>query len=236
MQVKTQAIVLSALRYQEKSLIVKCFTQDFGLKTYFVRNAFSGKNKKLNNAYFQPLNQLQLDATHKNKGSLEYINDLKLIYPYQSIPVEFYKNLVSIFLAEILSNTIKEEQPNDKLFLFLITSLKWFDEHEFSVDFHLWFLLQYTKFLGFYPDDSDLDLLYFNPNEGGFTQHFTSNCFNEDDTLLFKNLFKISIKESKLKLTNKERKQLLKQLLYYYELHVIGFKPIKSIDVLSNLF
>ena len=67
MQVKTQAIVLSALRYQEKSLIVKCFTYDFGLKTYFIRNAFSLKNKGLNSAYFQSLNQLQLVASHKNK-------------------------------------------------------------------------------------------------------------------------------------------------------------------------
>lgn len=236
MQIKSQAIVLSALRYQEKSLIVKCFTQHFGLKTYFVRNAFSAKNKVLNNAYFQPLNQLQLDATHKNKGSLEYINDLKLIYPYQSISVEFYKSAVSIFLAEVLSYTIKEEQPNDKLFLFLTTSLKWFDEHEFSVDFHLWFLLQYTKFLGFYPDDSSKDLLYFNPNEGSFTMHFTPNCFTEDDTELFKKLFEISLNESKIKLTNKERKQLLKHLLCYYELHVIGFKPVKSVDVLADLF
>lgn len=179
MQVKTQAIVLSALRYQEKSLIVKCFTQHFGLKTYFVRNAFSVKNKQLNSAYFQPLNQLQIDATHKNKGALEYINDLKLLYPYQTISVAFYKNAVSIFLAEILSHTIKEEQPNDKLFLFLTTTLKWFDEHPFSPDFHLWFLVQYTKFIGFYPDDSDKDLLYFNPNEGSFTMHFTPNCFSE---------------------------------------------------------
>ena len=77
MQIKTEAIVLSALRYQEKSLIVKCFTQHFGLKTYFVRNAFSAKNKGLNSAYFQPLNQLYIDATHKNKGSLEYINEIK---------------------------------------------------------------------------------------------------------------------------------------------------------------
>src|SRR5690606_17299382 len=103
MQVKTEAIVLSALRYQEKSLIVKCFTQDYGLKTYFIRNAFAAKNKSLNSAYFQPLNLLLLEANHKNKSSLEYINELKLLYPYQSVPVDFLKNTVCIFLAEVLS-------------------------------------------------------------------------------------------------------------------------------------
>ena len=36
MLVKTKAIVISALKFQEKSLIVKCFTQSDGLKSYFV--------------------------------------------------------------------------------------------------------------------------------------------------------------------------------------------------------
>lgn len=236
MQVKTQAIVLNAVRYQEKSLIVKCYTQQFGLKTYFIRNAFSAKNKKVNSAYFQPLHQLQIDAVHNNKGSLAYINDLKLTYAYKTIPLVFYKNVVTIFLAEILNHTLKEEQPNEELFLFLTTTLKWFDEHDFSADFHLWFLLHYTKFLGFYPDDSEKDLLYFNPSEGSFTTHFTPNCFSEEDTVVFRKLFELSLKEQNIKLTNKERKQALKQLLYYYEMHITGFKPVKSVDVLADLF
>ena len=41
MLVKTKAIVISSLKYQEKSLIVKCLTQSDGLKSYFVPNAFS---------------------------------------------------------------------------------------------------------------------------------------------------------------------------------------------------
>ncbi len=40
MQVKTKAIVISALKYQEKSLIVKCFTESDGLKSYFVKRCF----------------------------------------------------------------------------------------------------------------------------------------------------------------------------------------------------
>ena len=49
MQIKTQAIVLSAIKYQEKSLIVKCFTQSDGLKSYFIPSAFSSKksNQKI---------------------------------------------------------------------------------------------------------------------------------------------------------------------------------------------
>ena len=46
MLVKTKAVVLSVLKYQEKSLIVKCFTQSEGLKSYFIQSVFSSKKSK----------------------------------------------------------------------------------------------------------------------------------------------------------------------------------------------
>lgn len=236
MLVKTEAIVLNALRYQEKSLVVKCFTQFFGLKTYFIRNAFSAKSKNLNSAYFQPLNQLHIDAVHKNKASLEYIKELKLMYPYQTISVEFYKNSVSIFLAEVLSHSIKDDQPNNELFLFLKTALIWFDEHPFTADFHLWFLLNITKYLGFFPDDSDKRSIYFNPHEGSFTMHYTPNCFNETETALFRNLLQMTLSHHKSSFTNDQRRTALKLLITYYEIHIAGFKQVKSVEILSELF
>ena len=56
MLVKTKAIVLSSLKFQEKSLIVKCFTESDGLKSYFVQSAYS--NKKSNQKIDQILNGL----------------------------------------------------------------------------------------------------------------------------------------------------------------------------------
>ena len=78
MLVKTKAIVLSSLKYQEKSLIVKCFTLSDGLKSYFVSSAYSGKKSNQKIAYFQPLTILEIEANHKNKGTLEHFKDIKL--------------------------------------------------------------------------------------------------------------------------------------------------------------
>lgn len=236
MHIKTAAIVLNATRYQEKSLIVKCFTKNYGLRTYFVRNAFSTRNKNLNSAYFQSLSQLILDATHKNKGTLEYINEIKLLHAYKTLTFDFYKSSIGIFLAEVLSASIKEEEPNEKLFLFLETAFVWLDEHELNVNYHLWFMLQLTKYFGFYPDDSDDCSLYFNPNEGSFTMQFTPNCFNEDETLVFRNILKVQLTNVNYSLTNLERRTGLKLMLRYFETHIVNFKQIKSIEILPDLF
>lgn len=236
MQVKTEIIVLSALRYQEKSLVVKSFTKDFGLKTYFIRNAFGTKNKALNSAYFQPLNLLFVDATHKNKESLEYINELKLAYAYQTVATDFYKNCVAVFLAEVLANSLKDEQVNKSLFLYLKTALIWFDKHDFTPNFHLWFLWNLTKYLGFFPNKENIKGVYFNPVDGTFGSEFTPLCFNEDETSLFKKLFDVSLNDNRIITNNAERRGLLKLILRYYEIHIAQFKQIKSIEILPELF
>ena len=78
MLVKTKAIVISSLRYQEKSLIVKCFTESDGLKSYFVPSAYSGKKSNQKIAYFQPLTILEIEANHKNKGTLEQLKEIEV--------------------------------------------------------------------------------------------------------------------------------------------------------------
>src|SRR5574343_60447 len=125
MLIKTKAIVLSAIKYQEKSLIVKCYTHYHGVKSYFVPAAFSTKKSSQRVAYFQPLTLLEIEATHKNKGTLEHFKEVKLAHPYQTIPLDIIKSTIVIFLSEILHHSILEEEKNEALFEFLETALLW---------------------------------------------------------------------------------------------------------------
>jgi hypothetical protein len=64
---KNQSYCYFFLKYQEKSLIVKCFTQIDGLKSYFVPNAFSAKKSNQKIAYFQPFSILEIEAITRIK-------------------------------------------------------------------------------------------------------------------------------------------------------------------------
>ena len=140
MQVKTKAIVISSIKFQEKSLIVKCFTQSDGLKSYFVRNAFSGSksSRSLGTkiAYFQPLTILEIEAVHKNKGTLENFKEIKISTPFQSIHSDIYKSTIVMFVSEILHHSIHEEEKNESLFSFLETALLWLDHHDEIANFN----------------------------------------------------------------------------------------------------
>lgn len=236
MQIKTKAIVLSVLKFQEKSLIVKCFTQKDGLKSYFVRSAFSPKKSNQKIAYFQPLNILEIDANHKNKGNLEHFKEVKLAFPYQTINTNIYKSTIVIFLSEVLHYSIQEEEKNIKLFEFLETALLWLDTHNEISNFHLILLLEITKYLGFYPDISNRMLPYFETTEGVFSTYEGTSCLSKEETKLFNQLIDLKFEEKENVFAASERQILLKILLNYYSVHLSGFKKPKSLAVLTEVF
>ncbi len=241
MLVKTKAIVLTSLKYGESDLIVKCFTEE-GVKSYLLKRILKPKNKKSNLAvsvaYFQPLTQLNLTANHNNKGTLNSIQEARVSYLYQTISVDIFKQSIALFLAETLSSSLREEEKNPRLFQFIETALIWLDTHENTANFHLLFLLNLTKYLGFYPETKKTHSQYFNLAEGYFTNVKSLNHYIYGEKLfLFKSLIGINFDViERLHLNSKTRKIILNILLDYYELHLPGFKKPKSLNVLNEVF
>jgi DNA repair protein RecO (recombination protein O) len=236
MQVKTKAIVISSLKYQEKSLIVKCFTESDGLKSYFVRDAFSSRKANQKIAYFQPLTILEIEASHKNKGTLEHFKEIRLSTAYHSINLDIVKSTIAMFLSEVLHHSIHEEERNEDLFHFLETSLLWFDNHDQVANFHLILLLETTKYLGFYPAKSEAEADFFEMIEGTFTPYQAISCLSAADTHLFKRLMAVKFDSDQKIFSGSERQLLLKILLDYYSFHLDGFRKPKSLDVLKEVF
>ena len=236
MLVKTKAIVISSLKYNEKSLIVKCLTKSEGIKTYFINNAFTGKNNKQKNAFFQPLNQIEIEANHNPKNTLNRIKEVKVYYPYQSVYLDIVKSSIVLFLSEILHNSIREEGKNEALFDYLESALQWFDSQENVFNFHLILLLQLTKFLGFYPQLNDDDALYFNCKEGVFTETPSLDSLNKEESLLLKKLLSLKMDSIEKIFSSSQRRILLKILINFYDFNIENSKKIKSIDILTQIF
>jgi DNA repair protein RecO (recombination protein O) len=236
MLVKTKAIVLSSLKFQEKSLIVKCFTLSDGLKSYYVRDAFSSKKGNQKIAYFQPLTLLEIEAVHKNKGTLENFKEIKISSPFHSIHSDVIKSTIVMFVSEILHHSIQEEEKNESLFVFLETALNWLDNHDEIANFHLILLLETTKYLGFYPDVSDVELKFFEMTEGIFSPFHAISSLTEHETNLFRKLIDLKFDNDQKMFHVIERQILLKILIDYYSFHLDGFKKPKSLEVLKEVF
>lgn len=238
MIVSSKAVVISALKYSDSSLIVKCFTESDGLKSYLLKGILAAKKSKLKAAYFQPLSLLEIVASHKNKGTLESLREVRISFPFQTIHLDIKKNAIAFFISEILATTITEEEGNPELFSYVEAAVQWLDTHSDVANFPLIFLLQLSKFLGFYPDDTASSLACFDLQEGEFVSKPSLNpVISGYQIELFKVLLSTRLDTPEtLKASRLERKELLRQLLLYFDLHVQGFRTPRSLEVLQEVF
>ena len=236
--ITTKAIVLSSLKYSDSSLIVKCYTQEEGLKSYMVRGILKAKKGGLKIAYFQPLTQLNIVANHSNKGSLNSIKEVQVLNPYKTVYKDIVKQSVVLFLSEVLTYSIKEEEKNAQLYQYLESGLNWLDLNDKIANFHLLFLLNLTRFLGFYPDLSEKEKLGFDLLEGNFSEYTSQkNVISGGNYYQFKKLLGINFDSiEQVSFNKQERQVVLKTIIRYFELHLDGFKKPKSLQVLETVF
>ena len=238
MLISTNAIVLSKLRYSENDLIVKCYTQQLGIVSFLLRGVLKSKKGNNKTAYFQLLSQLQLDIVYKDNRSLHSIKETKLNYTYTSLHTNVFKSAIVMFIAEVLTSTLHEEEQNETLYNYLETALSWLDTHSEYANFHLLFLLKLTKYLGFYPEETDLNSIFFNLQDGIFESKSTSkhSISGENLNLLKQLLGTKFVALSSIKINSSQRQSFLNMILLYYELHLGSFKTPKSLQILNQVF
>ncbi len=237
MNQKTCGIVLKQLKYSESSIIIKMYTLDFGIQSYLVKGVRK-KNKKNHNVLFQPLSLLDLTSFTYKKSTLNIFQEGKSFHPFKSLHSNPIKITLSFFLSDVLTSTLKEETSNPNLFYFIVHSLQILDEEEKNyANFHLWFILQLTKFLGFYPNTDQFNAPYFNLMDGNFTSTESVYSCSEEDSLLIKSLLNLTISQClQLKINPLKRQNVLDILIKYYNLQDHTISNLKSLKVIKEVF
>jgi len=147
----TRGIVFHQIKYAESSIIVKIYTELFGLQSYIVRGIRS-KKSRIKPGLFQHLSLVDLVVYHKEKKDIQEIKEIKINRPFKSIPNDIRKGTIIIFINEILSKVIREQEANEPLFDFIYRTVEQIDLMEKSIgQSHLLFMVELTRFLGFAP-------------------------------------------------------------------------------------
>ena len=240
MQYQTRGIVLHALNYSETSLIIKIYTENFGLQSFLIRSARS-KKSKIKAGIFQPLTLLEFIADYKNKSKLHTVKEITNCFQFNNISLDIRKSSVAIFIAEVLNKAICEEEQNESLFDFLFNTIQILDKKEERIsDFHLYFLLDLTKFLGFFPQNNfNKDCEIFNLYDGKFQEQIPEHLYFIEKKLSrhLSEIINISYSNrDKNQITAGIRKELINKMIDYYRIHLNGFGIIKSHYVLEEIF
>ena len=237
MLVSTRAIVLSSKRFKDSDLIVSCFTSEHGRVSYILKGILKSKKGKLRPAFFQPFTLLEIEASHKDSRSLQYIKEARIYQPTNSLHSDQIKRAIALFLSEVLYAVLRVEEKQEDLYNFIETMIIWFETHDTYSSFHLIFLLELTKYLGFYPDINPDDK-FFDLLEGKSGDKETGlYCLSGENLTTLKKALGIKFdRDKELYLSMPQKRNLLDMILLYFKVHLDGFKEPKSLTVLNEVF
>src|SRR6478735_6229471 len=112
MLVKCKAIVVKTVDYSETSVVLKCFTDTYGIQSYMVNGVRSAKGS-IKPSHLMPLSLLELELYYQQNKSLHRIKELKCVPPLKTIHFDMIKSAVGMFMAEVIHKTVRDENHND---------------------------------------------------------------------------------------------------------------------------
>jgi len=236
----TQGIVLHGFKYSDTSLIVRILTRQMGLQSYLVPGIRKSKSRIKANI-FQPFNLVDLVVYHKERSGLQRIKEIRLTQNLPYLSADIRKTSLAIFLSEILLNAFKHQEPQPEAFEYIARSIIELDRADKNISlFHIRFLIQLSRFLGFAPGENYSDTnQFFNLREGIFQITPDMGGYSLEKDMSYY-LHKISVYEpDENEITDMPgniKKALLQRLIDYYRLHMEGFREIKSHQILDAVF
>lgn len=223
---KTKGIVINHLKYRDTSIITKIFTKELGLKSYLVNGVRSSKSKP-KMALYQPLTLLELVVYDRENRNLHHIAEAKLEHAFLRIPFDFYRSGIALFMAEILGKVLPDGYQNEGLFGFLEDAIIQLDTENTSLGtYPLAFLLLMTRYLGFEPEDA-----------AHFYDQLPTSRVSQNHRL------KVSTMDQLIQQGNTApgsiptllRRELMEDLILFYQTHLDGFGEVRSLEVLRSL-
>jgi DNA repair protein RecO (recombination protein O) len=233
MKYKSRAIALSYLKQGESSIIAKIFTEEKGLQSFIVKGVRAKKAKK-KLGLFQPLQLLNINATHITKNSLQYISEISIAHNQVSDGIDMKKNFISIFVAEVISKVLLETEKDKALFKFIWELKNDVSNFEkINQNFPLIFLIGLSEQLGFLPSKDQIDGDYFNLEFGEFTnnQQQLNHFIKKDNSYYLRKL----LENKEINIPYKNRNKILLHLIQYYKLQHHELKNMTSHLIIESL-
>ena len=240
MLTNTRGIVLHAIPYNDTYAIVAVYTEAFGRVSYLVSRS-RGKKAAAQKALFMPFAVLDMEVEHLPKRDLHRIKDCRFCFPQTDTFCHPVKNVLALFLSEVLFRTVRNTEADSPLFLYIYKAIAFLETADRGIaNFHITFLFHLLHYLGIYPDTRlQKDGTYFDLLNGEFTYLLPTHphYLSAEESRAFARLLRINFENMSLySFSRQDRVHIINRIFEYYRLHLPDFPEIKSLAVLQSLF
>lgn len=231
--------MLHTTEYSETSVIAKVFTRQLGVRSYILKGVRKGGSRTKRNM-LQPLSYLDMVVYVNPKTTLNYVKEMAP-HPKRPQPAdgnEAVRNAVVFFMTELLYKTLREEEPDQDLFDYIVDALELLRQpvSALHAQMPLLFLLRLTRYLGLWPRDN------YSPREPLFDMQ--EGCFRSTGETAMDSATSLLLHEYLLAAGQgtpcpaaslPQRTALMNRLIDYLQLHLDGFRNFNSHEILHTI-
>lgn len=239
MQSKRSIIVLNTIKHSDKGVVVQCYSLEKGREALYFRGGGKGRQSFL---MLHKLALLDCVVYTGRNSSMPTIKEIVSAHRLQNLRTNIYKGTMAMFMSELILRCIREEEPNEKLFALISSSVKILDAMESGMaNFHLYFMVSLCMALGYTPNSLRIDVneQFYIPY-GRFEEysaHLPDRWFSPAESNLLEKLLRSRVNEiEEIKCGRDLRLSFAKKMVEYISYHLGEEIEIKSLDVLHEVF
>lgn len=152
------AIVLTTNKYSDTGSIVHLYTPDQGRVQCVV---YGNKLKGV----LRPLSIIEYSSSRRNNAPLQMqtLSSVSLVYTPTLLSYDVLRQCVAMFIAELLTYTLRHPMSDQPLFDWLCNCIYKLDKEEDISNVHIEFLLDYAVYLGIGIDEEEHPEWYSEP-------------------------------------------------------------------------
>lgn len=232
-------IVLNTVKCNDRTSIVHVYTDMNGLMAFAVPQGAT-RGARMRNSMLMPLSIIQLEARLKPGRELATMHDVRRIEPLMTIYCDPIKNAIALFMCEVLTHVIQEQERNHALYTYIYSCVNLLEHSQRGIaNFHICFLFHLGALLGIEPDiSSHRPGYWFDLDEGVFTPSMSGRRhLRPEQASIIVLLSRMRFDNLHLfKFNREQRNQVLDIILEYYRLHNSTLGTLRSPVILQQLF
>lgn len=146
---KTEALVISSMRWHESSKIVQFFSGDHGYLKVIAKGALRPKSDF--RGVLEALNHVEIVVSHRESRGLQILTAASVINPYLEVRDDLQKTAVAFSILELIRKLFSVHEPVEAFFRYTLALLSALNSSQASdLKTYLWhFLLILSETLGF---------------------------------------------------------------------------------------
>ncbi len=151
MIVKTEAIVLSKMKYRDTSKIVRLYTREFGKISVIAKGARDAKSKF--RSVLEPMNYVSAVIYKNDNRELQLLSQCDVVKSFNHLSEDMEKMYVAMTALELADIVTHDEEQNETLFQLLLNLIEVVNSATKNAVVALYYFeTKLSELLGFKPD------------------------------------------------------------------------------------